>query len=270
MQYIYKIINLITKQLYIGITNNVNRRMRQHRMGHDVPQSPIDNSIQKYGWDNFMVEVIDQCESRKEAKQLEQYYIKYYDSYHHGYNATLGGDDVSNLPNTKGENNPRALITEEDVKEIRRRRMNGERLSDVYKDYEQKMPGGARSGFSKVWLHDSWVDICSEYIGHYPKPDTSVYATNRRNELTEQDKDQLVIIFKYYGPIKYNKVYPYFKKKIDWQTFQEVCQSIVDPLYGKASYRCRARNKAKVEALHQQYLLELHNIPVSTIPVVGE
>jgi len=270
MQYIYKITNLITNKPYIGITVNIQRRMQQHRAGHDAPQSPIDLSIQKYGWENFTVDIIDQCETREEAKQLEQHYIQIYNSYYDGYNATLGGDDVSNLPSVKGENNPRALITEDDVREIRRRRMNGERLSDVYKDYEAKMPGGVRNGFSKVWLHDCWFDVCPEYVGKYPKPDHSVYATKRRNQLTDNDKNQLVIIFKYYGPIKYNKVYPLFKQVVDWQTFQEVCQSIVDPLYGNAGYRCRAKNKAKIEALHQQYLSELHNIPVSTIPVVGE
>lgn len=62
----------------------------------------------------------------------------------------MGGDDVIHLIDVKGEKNPRAQLTEEDVKQIRIRRMNGERLSDVYEDYKEKLLGGKRDGFSKV------------------------------------------------------------------------------------------------------------------------
>lgn len=149
MQYIYKITNDFNDLVYIGLTNDIKRRMYQHQNGYDAEHSPIDKSILKHGWEHFTYEIIDQTEDREELKKLEQYYIALYNSYYHGYNATLGGDDVSHLIDVKGEKNPRALITEQDVKDIRQRRMNGERLGVVYEDYKDKF-SSKRNGFSKV------------------------------------------------------------------------------------------------------------------------
>lgn len=65
----------------------------------------------------------------------------------------MGGDFFPIL-DTKEENNPRALLTKEDVIDIRKRRMNGERLDDVYEIYKDTGIS-KRGGFSAVWLHKS-------------------------------------------------------------------------------------------------------------------
>ena len=46
--------------------------------------------MRKYGLENFKVEVLELCQP-DELNEKEIAYIKYYDSYHHGYNSTLGG-----------------------------------------------------------------------------------------------------------------------------------------------------------------------------------
>ena len=56
----------------------------------------------------------------------------------------------------KGSSNGRAKLTEEDVKNIRLRRKNGEQLKDVYKDYQTKL---TRGSFSNVWTYQNWKNI---------------------------------------------------------------------------------------------------------------
>lgn len=261
MNYIYKIWNDYNNKIYIGITNNINRRMDEHRLGHDIKNSPIDKAINKHGWEHFSYEIIDKTEDREHAKELEQFYIKKYNSYLQGYNATWGGDDVSYLIDTAGENNPRALITTEDVKNIRIRRMNGERLSEVYEDYKDKMPNGKRAGFSAIWLHQSWPDVLPEYKDNYPIPENN-YSYIFKNKLEKRDYSFLEDYFKWYGPeIKYNIIYNDFKEKIDWETFQKTCKEIVEKLYGNKSTR-RYRNKnGETQRRIQAYREELGQEP---------
>ena len=50
----------------------------------------IHKAIQKYGKENFSVEVIEEIDS-KYLNDREQYWISYYNSYNNGYNLTRGG-----------------------------------------------------------------------------------------------------------------------------------------------------------------------------------
>lgn len=56
----------------------------------------------------------------------------------------------------KGSKNGRARLTEEEVKDIRLRRKAGEKLSEVYKDYKDKITKGS---FENVWTYQNWKDI---------------------------------------------------------------------------------------------------------------
>ena len=56
----------------------------------------------------------------------------------------------------KGSKNGRAKITEEDVRNIRLRRKNGEALKDVYEDYKEKLTKGS---FTNIWSYQNWKNI---------------------------------------------------------------------------------------------------------------
>ena len=56
----------------------------------------------------------------------------------------------------KGSKNGRAKLTEKDVKDIRLRRKKGETLSEVYKDYSDKITYGS---FTNVWTYQNWKNI---------------------------------------------------------------------------------------------------------------
>ena len=92
-------------------------------------------------------------------------------------------------------------------------------------------------------MHESWLNICPEYKGHYPQIDNKYFATVRKNELDQFDIDYLNDYFKWFGPLpRYNEIYKTFKGRIDWESFQEICKEIVEKLYGNKSTR-RNRNK---------------------------
>lgn len=94
MYNLYKITNQINNKVYIGQTSkDLITRFKQHCT--KVSKVPyLKNAIQKYGKDNFSIELIDIAESELVADQLEQYYISYYKSTNHefGYNISTGGD----------------------------------------------------------------------------------------------------------------------------------------------------------------------------------
>ena len=56
----------------------------------------------------------------------------------------------------KGSQNGRSKLTEIEVKEIRQRRKNGEKLLDVYQDYQDKLTYGS---FTNVWTYQNWKNI---------------------------------------------------------------------------------------------------------------
>lgn len=55
-----------------------------------------------------------------------------------------------------GSSNGRARLTEEEVKNIRLRRKNGENIKQVYEDYKNKLTYGS---FSNVWTYQNWKNI---------------------------------------------------------------------------------------------------------------
>ena len=90
-------------KIYIGQTSFKNpiQRWRQGGKGYfrvnkygQYQQPAIVNAIKKYNWDLWKHELIDFCDTREEANNLEEYYISFYKSNNkdYGYNITSGGD----------------------------------------------------------------------------------------------------------------------------------------------------------------------------------
>ena len=98
---IYKITNLINGKVYIGKTSStIEERFKQHLNESSKKRGskrPLYQAINKYGKENFFIELIETGISDNEINDKEIYYIKLYNSYigfenSNGYNATLGGD----------------------------------------------------------------------------------------------------------------------------------------------------------------------------------
>lgn len=93
MAYIYKIENQINHKVYIGKTEyDPQKRWKQHQNESQKIRSQnraLYRAINKYGIENFIFEVIKETSSPNEDEIKT---IIEYDSFHNGYNETLGGD----------------------------------------------------------------------------------------------------------------------------------------------------------------------------------
>ena len=95
MPYIYKITNTQNGKSYIGKTVfTLERRFQEHKNDSQKEKNsnrPLYRALHKYGIQNFTCECIEEVDNTL-LSEREQYWIKYFGTYHNGYNATMGGD----------------------------------------------------------------------------------------------------------------------------------------------------------------------------------
>lgn len=98
---IYKLTNIKNNKIYIGQTKNSLRKriishLTQARIGTKSRKHHLQFAIQKYGYDNFDISIIEVCK-QEQLNEREIFWIHYYDSTDpsKGYNCTNGGDGCS-------------------------------------------------------------------------------------------------------------------------------------------------------------------------------
>lgn len=96
---LYLITNKINNKKYVGKTyKSIEERFKEHikeSKNKTKIHRPLFNAINKYGTENFKIELLGQFEDGLlEEKEIE--FIKAYDTYNNGYNATIGGDGHRN------------------------------------------------------------------------------------------------------------------------------------------------------------------------------
>ena len=89
--YIYKITNMVNGKVYIGQSiRPIEKRFQRHI--NDAVNNVLDThfarAIRTYGEENFRLELVETCNTQEELNLREQYWIRYYDSIHNGYNET--------------------------------------------------------------------------------------------------------------------------------------------------------------------------------------
>ena len=85
---IYKITNP-TGKIYIGCTIDWKRRFSEYRRLSMVGQRKLYNSLKKYGYENHIFEIIEECEENI-LHEREIYYINHYNCIAEGLNIRLG------------------------------------------------------------------------------------------------------------------------------------------------------------------------------------
>ena len=107
---IYIIKNKINDKVYVGQAKDTNERFINH-CKPSAKDCLVDLAIQKYGKENFYVEVLEsQIENYNEK---EKYWIKYYNcKVPNGYNISDGGE---NPPVYYGIQHPNAVIKDEQI-----------------------------------------------------------------------------------------------------------------------------------------------------------
>lgn len=92
MGYIYKITNILNQKSYIGKTiRDPEIRWNEHKQDNKHPNLPLQRAFKKYGINSFSFEIIEEVKEEL-LDEREKYYIKKFNTYKQGYNATLGGE----------------------------------------------------------------------------------------------------------------------------------------------------------------------------------
>ena len=148
-------------KIYIGQSVDIKRRMYEHNNINRLKnhyQSPCDLAILKYG--KFEeIEILDLCTDKNDLNKKEKYWISFYHSNDKniGYNLTEGGTNHKGLIGEKSSN---ASFSNIEVYDIRKRRFQGERKCNVYKDYAEKN----FSTFEHIWLGRGYSNIGQEFL----------------------------------------------------------------------------------------------------------
>lgn len=101
---IYKVVNQINGKVYIGFTKDYKQRIRQHKKSITNPKykSKFHNALRKYGWDNFVWDIIFQSKDENYCKSImEPHFIVEHNSRERGYNITMGGEGALGLKHDK-------------------------------------------------------------------------------------------------------------------------------------------------------------------------
>lgn len=92
---IYCIENQIDGKKYVGKTNNLEKRTKEHfENTHNVK---LRRAFDKYGKGNFEVHILQDGLTETEVNSAEQYFIAKLDTVANGYNLTLGGEGGNTL-----------------------------------------------------------------------------------------------------------------------------------------------------------------------------
>jgi predicted GIY-YIG superfamily endonuclease len=189
MYSVYLHTNKENGKMYCGITSMKPKKRWCNGNGYKF-NSHFFNAIRKYKWENFEHDILYECSIKENAEQLEKFIINKLNLMNRtiGYNIREGGGVNSHHSQetreklrknhiglkastetkkklsimNKGENNSKALLTENDVLEIREIRYScSVTSSEAYKMFKDK--NITLNAFVDVWNYKNWTDIGKEY-----------------------------------------------------------------------------------------------------------
>lgn len=206
---IYKITKKENGKSYIGQSNDIERRFKEHQCKTDIP---IELAIQKYGVDAFEYKIIEEC-SLDELDEKEKYWIAHYNTYKgFGYNCNEGGG------NSRCENNGRTKLTNEEVSYIRECYDLHMRRREVYKKFKDKI---SFSGFASIWDGSTWKEIKPEVYTEDNKKYYMYEATNGgKSEGACLTDEEVMKCRTRYMKETAKQIYKDYKEKMTYQSFQ--------------------------------------------------
>ena len=104
--YIYKITNIINGKIYFGKAKNIKKRWNNHKTAAKSKQkkdySHLHKAMNKYGFNNFIIEQVEEFEHECDALIAEINYIKNNNARdpNIGYNISEGGDGLTGYHHT--------------------------------------------------------------------------------------------------------------------------------------------------------------------------
>ena len=211
---IYKITNKNTGKAYIGQSNDIERRFKEHQTVGKKSRIPVDIAIQKYGKESFLYEIIEEC-NIDELNLKETYWIQKLDTVNNGYNCNIGGDQQS-----IGEANGRSKLTEDDIKTIRIAYNEHKKQKDIYENYKDLI---SFNHFQNIWQGRVWKHIMPEVFTEENKQ-YYIYENSKgenSNNSTFTNEEIIAIRTRYVNESA-KQIYEDYKDKISFQSFQMI------------------------------------------------
>lgn len=191
VNYIYCYTNKINNKKYVGQTNNIARRIKEHRSNSFNPKSVsynniIHKAIRKYGEESFDIEVLETLidKSYEEVNEREIYWIKEKESLisQHGYNVLEGGKNAWHS----------SLLNQKEVKEIKDMIKKGSPYSEICNKFglSKTFISGINNG---LYFHDS--------SQHYPLMSYRVEEDIYDSLIEDLEKPEMTFkqLSEYYG-----------------------------------------------------------------------
>lgn len=210
---IYKITKIVDGKSYIGQSNDIERRFKEHQTKGKASRIPVDVAIEKYGIDAFTYEVLEECPIEK-LNERETYWINYYHTVETGYNCNAGTSFLY------GEFNPKAKLTEEDVINIRKAYAAHKKQREVYKAYKDKI---TFTSFQNVWQGKSWAYIMPEVFTEENKK-YYMYENSRgsNSKCSVFSDEEIIKMRERYVTESAKSIYEDYKDKVAYQTLQMI------------------------------------------------
>lgn len=146
---IYSITAKHNGMVYVGSSVNIEKRWREHRCSlrkNYHGNGHLQRTYNKHGKDCFVWKVLEHCEKEK-VLEREAYWINKLDSFHNGYNLVetptknmLGYRHTEETKKRmsekkKGLRPPIAKFSDHEVRSIRQRYFDGERITHLAKEF---------------------------------------------------------------------------------------------------------------------------------------
>ena len=181
--FLYRIVNKVNGKQYVGITNNVKRRWREHKgdlKNNKHGNVKLQNAWNKYGGENFVFEKINNFNSLEEMNKAEIEYIAKNNLLNDkfGYNLQKGGNSFKHTEKAK-----KKISKTNEVSVVSKCLETGElkvynRIKDVEEDgLNPKSIANACVGRNltyknKVWAYKSEYDTILEKHSKYKNKNT--------------------------------------------------------------------------------------------------
>ena len=213
MKGIYKFTNKINKKIYIGKSQNLEKRYQEHK--RNFLNSKIEDyntkfyrALRKYGFDNFSYEIIEQSDNftNEQLNEKEKYYIKLYDSVNNGYNTQAGGLDTAVA----------RKLTEIQIIEIKELLLKETiLLQDIAKKYNI-----SKSLVTMINKGITWNNI-GNYT--YPIRKNTINNTGESNPKAKITDKEVLALREYFVNHTLNEVYDKFGQNYSFSEIKKIC-----------------------------------------------
>lgn len=257
---VYKI-TFPNNKIYIGISNNIYRRMLEHNS--DFRNNlPIENAIQKYGKiTEFVILEEINPDNRDLMRKREKYWISTFNSNkkEFGYNISEGGDGAD-----IGSNNSQAKLTEEQYQQVYKDLIDNKlSLQEITDKYEMNLSSLSRLNNGHTYFH-STID--------YPirKTKPKVAGINSGNsKFSQQDIENIWILLQFHPELSMKQIADRYN--VNTSTIQNINQGKTY-INSNLTYPLKESKTGKRKLSNEQVfqiISEIKNNPKESLASIG-